>query len=641
MNPETKDVFKVEATTTRRMGSAVAGSIDAENRTVTVSFSSESEVLRNVWDLGIPFETAARLADALESENFYEVLGHEEGEYDFERLMTSGPVLLDHDRQKHIGTVRNVHVKDKRGMAEMVLSRRQEAQDVLNDMADGILKDTSVGSTIREFRIVGERDGIPVLRATKWTAREVSLVSMGADLAVGVNRSEADAQRAKYHSNKNSNTKEVNMSDNADNKPDPKIDIQAETKRAIEKERKRAAEVLDAIDFCRDERGLEIPDDTRKQADDNSWGYNEVCAHVLSKQPASNRGADTKVLDEMQRKEKRGFSVLRAISGAMSKNGVQGFEAEVMKEIESVTGQRSAEGGLLIPLSALSTQRSMLAGVFDQGGSTVPVETGPMIEKLDPVPVVEQAGAMMLRGLNSPVSFPRHTTAAVAQWVGEAQEVEKSTPGTDDVMLTPHGLAAYVEISRQLALTSSIDVEAFVRGEILRRINLGIDKAALVGSGTNGVPKGLFALAASAINEVTFGDPPTWKKILEFEGAIEDQDGLDGTLAWITSAPVKQAWKGTSKDTGSGLFLATQDNTANGYPVLVTSQLAGTIGANKVVFGNFMQLMVGMYGAIEILVDQSASLQRRGLIGLTGLAHADVAVRQGKAFARSTDTGNQ
>jgi hypothetical protein len=80
---------------------------------------------------------------------------------------------------------------------------------------------------------------------------------------------------------------------------------------------------------------------------------------------------------------------------------------------------------------------------------------------------------------------------------------------------------------------------------------------------------------------------------------------------------------------------------ANGYPVYTTSLLKGTAFANRVVFGNFAQLLVGMYGAIELLIDQSAQLQRRGLIGITGLAHADVAIRQGKAFARSTDAGNQ
>lgn len=617
----------------KREASFGVASPEVNDRTIELSFSSEEAVLTRSYD-----ENLYRL---IESDTYYEILGHDADEMDLSRLNGHGPVLFNHQNDMHVGSVVSARSEDGKGRAKIKFSRSELGESKMRDVEDGILKSVSVRGTVGAYRVIGERDGIPVLRAVKWTPTEISLVTMPEDVSVGVGRSKKEINHRKDSDMGDENKNKPGEGQEVQRSQQPSIDIKAEVKRAKEDERKRLIEVDRAIDFCEIKRELDIPDGTKNKAADEGWGYDQTLAYIVTNQPETKRGADTKVLDDMRRSEKQEFSVCRAINGFISKAGITGFEAEVIQEIERQTGQRSEAGGILIPMAALTVQRSMLAGVFNQGGSTVPVDTGPMIPKLDPVPVVEASGATVLRGLTAPTNFPRHTTAAVAQWVAEAQEVAKSTPGTDDVMLTPHGLAAYVEIGRQLAKTSSIDVEAFVRMEIIRRINLAIDKAALVGPGVDGVPKGIFKVAASLVNEVTFGGAPTWGKVVEFESEIEDQDGLEGTLGFITSASVKGAWKSTSKDSGSGMFLASEGNMANGYPIRVTSQLKGSAAENKVAFGNWAQLLIGMYGAIELFVDQSADLQRRGLIGLTGLAHADVAIRQGKAFARSTDAGNQ
>lgn len=389
------------------------------------------------------------------------------------------------------------------------------------------------------------------------------------------------------------------------------------------------------------ERGFKASAELRSKALSEGWDGDRMIAEHIKANATSKRGADTEVLETMRQTEKREFHVARAVGAYMQTGKVDGFEGEVMAEITRTTGQRMPQTGILIPWGALST-RSLLAGSFSAGGSTVPVQTGPMINKLDPMPVVERAGATVFRGVSGPIVFPRQTSAATAAWVAEAVEAAKSTPGTDDVTLTPHGIAAYLEASRQLMLSSSIDVEAWMRNEITKRIGLGIDKGALTGAGTAGVPRGAFSLntSTSGINTVTFGGAPTWAKITEFEGAVEGDDALMGNIAWVTSAPVKAKWKATSKDTGSGQYLA-DGNAANGYPIFVTSQLASTDYANRVLFGDFSQLYVAMFGALELLLDSSAALQRKGLVGITGLAMADVGFAHPESFAVSTDAGNQ
>jgi len=587
-----------------------ADTLNDETRTVELSFSSEE-----------PYE------------RFFgtEILDHDPKSVRMDRLKNSGPLLFNHDADKHIGRVVEAGIKDGKGYAKIKFSKSTLGSEKMQDVEDGILKEVSVGYRIHEMQLEKTADDKEVYRVTDWEPLEISLVTIPADTKVGIGRAGENQFQATI-------TKEKITMENQTTEKPPVVDVEKETRSAVEADRKRIA----GIEKARAEattRGYDVsPEIITKAIEDGHNGDWLTARAVEGSKP--RQAADTAVLDGMQKQEKRSFSLCRVLNALQKEIQLDGFEAEVCSETAKRYGVTGARG-LMVPFEALS-QRSMLAGVYGSGGSTVPLEKGAMIEKLDPMPVVEMAGATVLRGLGGPVSFPRHTTAAIAEWVGEGVEVGKSTPGTDDVTLTPLGLAAYVEMSKQLALTSSIDIEAFVRSEILRRIYLAVDKAALTGSGTQGVPKGVFSLntSTSGINTMSFGGAPGWDDITKFEGELEADDALRGSLRFITSASVKAKWKAASKDTGSGQFLA-DGNAANGYDILVTSQLAGTTYANRVVFGNWSDMMVGLFGAVELMVDQSAALQRRGLVGITGLTHADVAVRHAQSFCVSTDAGNQ
>jgi HK97 family phage major capsid protein len=586
-----------------------AGGYNETERTVELSFSSET-----------PIPTV------VSGQRVMEILGHNPDEVDLSVLNSVGPVLWMHDAKQMLGAVTRAWVsEDRKGRAVVKFSSDELGQRKAADVKDGILRAVSVGAEVLEYRQVGMDGDIPILRATKWKPREISLLPMPADASVGVGR--------EYKTPVKEDRK---MSAETSTPPDV-----VAIERAAESKALARLQSIESAATVLTERGFAPSAELRQKALSEGWNGDRLYAETIKAAATVKRGADTQVLDTMRQAEKREFLVARAINSYLTKRTVDGFEGEVIAEITRTTGQRMPETGILIPWGALST-RSLLAGSFAAGGSTVPVQMGAMINKLDPMPVVERAGATVFRGVSGPIVFPRQTTAATAQWVAEAVEVQKSTPGTDDVTLTPHGIAAYLEASRQLALSSSIDVEAWMRNEITKRIGLGIDKGALTGAGTAGVPRGAFALntSTSGINTVSFGGAPTWAKITEFEGAVESDDALMGNIAWITSAPVKAKWKATSKDTGSGQYLA-DGNNANGYPIFVTSQLASTSYANRVLFGDFSQLYVAMFGALELLIDSSAALQRKGLIGITGLAMADIGFAHPESFAVSTDAGNQ
>lgn len=151
--------------------------INAEARTIELSFSSEAPVTR--W-YGI------------------EILGHEEGEVNLDRLGSGGhPLLLQHDMDKQIGVIERAWVdkEDKKGRAVARFGRSQLANEVFQDVVDGIRSMVSVGYEVNKSKRLcddEDEDKTKGYRATLWTPFECSIVSIPADTTVGIGRDAQD-----------------------------------------------------------------------------------------------------------------------------------------------------------------------------------------------------------------------------------------------------------------------------------------------------------------------------------------------------------------------------------------------------------------------------------------------------------------
>ena len=94
--------------------------VDLENRSVSVSFSSEEPVERFFGN---------------------EVLDHSETSIRLGRLRSNGPLLLEHDPTNQIGVIDNVEISpDKIGRANVRFSKSTKAQEIFQDVQDGIRK---------------------------------------------------------------------------------------------------------------------------------------------------------------------------------------------------------------------------------------------------------------------------------------------------------------------------------------------------------------------------------------------------------------------------------------------------------------------------------------------------------------------
>ncbi|MCF6778019.1 HK97 family phage prohead protease, partial [Thiotrichales bacterium 19X7-9] len=145
--------------------SATKSKIDIEKRTVELSFSSNT-----------PYQ---RWQDASE------VLDHHTESIDLTRLNNKGALLVNHDWNRQIGVIEEAYIDGNKARAIVKFSKRQEAEDFFQDIQDGIIANVSVGYSVK--KAVADNDSKAVI-ATRWQPFEISLVSVPADISVGIGR---------------------------------------------------------------------------------------------------------------------------------------------------------------------------------------------------------------------------------------------------------------------------------------------------------------------------------------------------------------------------------------------------------------------------------------------------------------------
>ena len=354
-------------------------------------------------------------------------------------------------------------------------------------------------------------------------------------------------------------------------------------------------------------------------------------------------------------KEAAKFFIVRAILSLADPHNralreAAAYEFEVSQAYQQATG-RQPRGGMTIAVPPDVLNRG-LSTVDGAGGYTIATNllAQSFIDLLRNRMVVARAGATMLTGLTGDVVIPRQTATSTAYWVADGMPVTESTQAFDQVPMAPKTVGACSEMTRKLLLQSSIDIEALVRRDLANVLGLAVDLAALHGAGGT-EPAGLAGV--SGIGSVvggTNGGAPTWADIvnLESEVAVDSADGP--SCAYVLNARTrskllrtqkvptygdKYIWEPDAVNKGDGIV--------NGYRALVSNQVASNLekggsGAalSAIFFGNWADLLIGMWGGIDILVDPYTH-STSGTVRIVAFQDVDVAVRHPESFAAMQD----
>lgn len=576
-----------------------AKTIDEETRKVRIAISSEEPVQRSFG---------------------MEVLEHSSEAIDLSFLASGrAPLLLDHDPEKQIGVIESVELDGsaRRLRATVRFGKGALAQEAFTDVVDGIRANISVGYAINKL----ERKDKETYVAKSWRPMEASLVSIPADVTVGVGRSGEVSNEPVI---KTDFKEESIMSES--------IDIAAVEAEARKAAQRNAAQIVEL-------GARHNKSDLAQKAIAEGRSIEEFRGELLDL-IGSQRALEEKEIGMTQKEVKR-FSLLRAIHALANPTDRRAQEAAAF-EFECSRAAADAYGrtaqGILLPAEVMRNWKRDLNSSDEAALFTDDFRGGDFIDVLRNASSVMQAGARMLNGLSGDVKIPKKTAAAAAAWIateGGASSESEMTVGS--VSMTPKTLGAFTDVTRQLMIQSSLDVEALIRDDLAQAIALAIDLGALAGSGSSGQPTGI--KNTSGINTVDFGTAPdlipTFAQVVEMETKVREDNALGNGGAYISNATMYGALKSVEKASNTAQFVVEPGGTMNGFRTIVSNQVA----SGDLYFGDFSQLLVGMFGGLDIVVDPYTA-STSGTVRVVALQSCDVAVRHATAFCLGNDGGS-
>lgn len=560
------------------------------------------------------------------------------------RLTSGGPLLMDHDSRDHVGVIESVSIgADRVGRAVVRFGKSARAEEVFQDVKDGIRRNVSVGYIIHKAILQETNENTDTYRVSDWEPFEVSLVSVPADASVGIGRSAELTEKNPVINIQESQIKEHKM---------PEINHEENQQRAVKDaltgEQKRVAEII-AIGEQFSKYGA---DKLASEALRSGTPVDQFRAKVLEK--VSTAPVATSDIG-MNEKEVRSYSFMRAINalanpGDRKAQEAAAFEREASDAFGSKQGR--AASGFFVPTEV--QRRDMTVGTATAGGNTVATNllAASFIDLLRNKMAVTGLGAQFLTGLVGQIAIPRATGGASAYWVAESGAPTVSQAAFDQVTMTPKTVGAFTDISRKLLLQSSIDVEGFVRNDLATVLALAIDLAAINGTGASNQPTGI--LNTSGIGSVaggTNGAAVTIDHLIDLETLIAISNADSATLSYLTNSKVVGALKKLKSATGEYLWTdesvggiqAGTPGSINGYGVARSNQVPSNLTkgtanavASAVLFGNFADLIIGQWGALDLTVDPFTG-STSGTVRVVALQDVDVAIRRAESFAAMKD----
>ena len=584
-----------------------------EYRTVTLSRSHHIDEEKRTVRMGVSSE------EPVERSFGKEVLSHKAEDINMSFIQSkTAPLLLDHDMTKQIGVIEEFRLDEeaKRTTALVRFGKSDLAREVFQDVVDGIRLNVSLGYRIDKMERV-EKDDETYYRAA-FTPMEVSMVSIPADQSrlVGVGRSQTKQTISHKEEKEMEDINEINLDEV---KSQAFVEAQADFKRNSK----------EIIDLAKRHNKADLGN----QAIQDGLSVEEFRGMLLEN-ISNDKPLETPSEIGLDKQEIRRFSILRAIR-AMANPTDRKLQEEAAFEFECSEAAGKIYGktaqGVLLPPEVLANwgQRDMNAS-DDSNLIGQDFRAGDFIDVLRNNSAVMPL-ATMLNGLSGDVKIPKKTAASAAAFISsEGGAAGESEMTIGSVTMSPKTLGAFTDVTRQLMIQSSLDVENLIRNDLAAAMAIAIDDAALEGSGSSGNPTGI--TNTTGINTVSLSSAaaPTFAEIVSMESSLSVDNALLGDLSYIVHPTNAGTLKTTEKASNTAQFVLTNGE-MNGYPVVVSPQIT----ANNYVFGNFNDLLVGMFGGLDLVVDPFTN-STSGTVRVVALQSVDVAVRHAVSFCAAS-----
>jgi HK97 family phage major capsid protein len=280
------------------------------------------------------------------------------------------------------------------------------------------------------------------------------------------------------------------------------------------------------------------------------------------------------------------------------------------------SGGLSRPEGILVPDEAFA--RSHVAGTPTLGGFLVEnsVASNEFIEILRNKSQVLNLGARVLN-LSNPTHIPRQNGAGTVNWVGESVASTLTAINFTNLTLTPKGVSAFHQYSKQLLITGNPSIDALIRDDITQTLALAIDKAAL-GVGGGSEPVGI--AGTTGVNTVAIGpdglglaNTTAYPALVSLEGLISADNADTNTMAFLLRGGHRSKLRTVARFSGTDSPVFTSENgqgKISGWRAEVSNQIATNFSVGSasticsaIYFGDWSNLLVASFGATDLVTD--------------------------------------
>lgn len=592
MTDRTKELI---GKTSTREATFRADSVNEEARTVEIAFSSEAPV--NRW-------------------YGKEILSHAPGAVIMKRLKDGAPLLHQHRPGEQIGVVDSARIdQDKTGRAVVRFSRGSAADEIFQDVKDGIRRKVSVGYIVHNVKLDESNDKDDTYIVKKWEPLELSLVSIPADNAVGVGRGLP-------------NQPEATMPDKPEvtpvAAPKPEPTAPPATPAAV---REQPTTPAPAKPPAKQASAIDNPD---------AAAIREVAVHFGLRDLAEKEIALGTTLDDfrqlVRKQQPDPVPTAPRIQVQIPHSGnLRAFRADLYGSRREAQEQayRAGQWARAVIFGKLDSARwcrdygvqmdqRVLTGTA--GGQSVIV---PDEMVLPIISLREQYGLARRMCYVHPMAsdtanVPRDSADVTAYFVGREAAPTVGDPGFDDVQLTARNLACETRLSNDYADDSAINLADHVAQKHARGFAVKEDGCLFNGDGSStyggiqGIRPTILGLAGAvdgASGNDTFAEM-TAADLRKVMGTLPEFPGINPS--WFSSKPASEAMFGRLKDAVGGNtkqdLSQGEPDTWGGYDIVTSpampTALTDISDTAMAIFGDLMMgVILGDRRGITMMVD--------------------------------------
>jgi HK97 family phage major capsid protein len=295
-----------------------------------------------------------------------------------------------------------------------------------------------------------------------------------------------------------------------------------------------------------------------------------------------------------------------------------------------------SSNGLVIPVEARASFTA--TGPAGTGSDMIDTEFLDILTPLRDRLVLAQAGATVLTGLRGNIDIPSFS-GNTANWENENDPAQDGGGTFSHKTMKPKRLTSVITVSRQLLIQDTLGVDQIIRNDLINAISHKLE-ATILGNAAHSdtKPDGLFTGFADAAIDLS------WDSIVDLETGVDLSNALVGNTKYIMHTALRgKAKKTVKKANGAIGFVLEPDETMNGYDALRTNAIANVAAVTEgapapasygIVFGNWADLIVAQWGALDLMVDPYSKADQ-AFVRIIVNSYWDTIVRRDVSFGKA------